>query len=129
MIFLDTLTNWMSWLLIVPLVLIFGLIIVAFIIRITKQVKQYKPKTSSAVDSEQVVAFQIALGGKDNIINFTKEMSRLHVEVKDIELVLVDRLKELGASGVLIVGNLIKASFKDRIDYVYQLLGEGKSHE
>ncbi|MDD4212497.1 MAG: PTS transporter subunit EIIB [Bacilli bacterium] len=129
MIFLDTLTNWMLWLLLVPMVLIFGLIIVAFIIRVVKQVKQYKPKTSSAIDSEQVAAFQAAFGGKDNIMNFTKEMSRLHVEVKDIELVLIDQLKELGASGVLIVGNLIKASFKDRIDYVYQLLEEGKSHE
>ena len=49
-------------------------------------------------------------------------MSRITVKVLDTEKVNGERLKELGATGVLIVGDLIKASYSDRAKYVYKLM-------
>ena len=41
---------------------------------------------------------------------------------EDIEKVDGERLKELGATGVLLVGDLVKASFSDRAKYVHKLM-------
>ena len=49
-------------------------------------------------------------------------MNRITVSVKDIEKVNGERLKELGATGVLLVGDLVKASFSDRAKYVHKLM-------
>jgi len=129
MLLTQAFTNLMLWLLIVPLVLIFGLIIVALVIRIIKQTKYYGPNRAPNKDPEQVTEFMDAFGGKDNIILCTKEMSRLHVTLKDVGLMKASKLQELGATGVLIVGDVVKASFNDRIDYVYALFEEVHSHE
>ncbi|MNH74345.1 PTS system glucose-specific EIICBA component [compost metagenome] len=59
-----------------------------------------------------------ALGGKENIAHLDACITRLRVEVKDKGNVNKDRLKKLGASGVLEVGNNVQAIFGTRSDTI-----------
>lgn len=59
-----------------------------------------------------------ALGGKENIAHLDACITRLRVEVKDKSGVDKTRLKKLGASGVLEVGNNIQAIFGTRSDTI-----------
>ncbi|MDN4067176.1 glucose-specific PTS transporter subunit IIBC [Paenibacillus vini] len=59
-----------------------------------------------------------ALGGDANIAHLDACITRLRVEVKDKGNVDKDRLKKLGASGVLEVGNNIQAIFGTRSDTI-----------
>ncbi|MNO11775.1 PTS system glucose-specific EIICBA component [compost metagenome] len=59
-----------------------------------------------------------ALGGQENIVHLDACITRLRVEVKDKGNVSKDRLKKLGASGVLEVGNNVQAIFGTRSDTI-----------
>jgi glucose PTS system EIICB or EIICBA component len=61
----------------------------------------------SAIGQYLVLAF----GGKENIKNLDACITRLRVGVNSIEKVDQARLKELGASGVMVVGNGLQAIF------------------
>ncbi|EIT85397.1 PTS system glucose-specific transporter subunit IICBA [Fictibacillus macauensis ZFHKF-1] len=56
------------------------------------------------------------LGGSANISNLDACITRLRVSVNDAKNVDKDRLKKLGASGVLVMGNNIQAIFGTRSD-------------
>ncbi|MDD3171377.1 MAG: PTS transporter subunit EIIB [Bacilli bacterium] len=73
-------------------------------------------------DLEQQKIFYDAYGGSENILDIMIAMSRITVHVADIDKVNGDALKELGATGVLLVGNEVKCSFGDRASYIYKLL-------
>jgi glucose-like phosphotransferase system IIB component len=77
-------------------------------------------------DDSQRQLFQDLFGGKDNIETVAVQMSRVSVAVKDLEKVKTEELKEMGATGVLLVGNVVKCSFGDRAPYIYKLLNEDK---
>ncbi len=53
-------------------------------------------------------------GGKSNIVNLDACITRLRVEVKDIQKANQNKLKALGASGVVVVGNNLQAIFGPR---------------
>ncbi|MFC3884326.1 glucose-specific PTS transporter subunit IIBC [Bacillus songklensis] len=57
-----------------------------------------------------------ALGGQTNISNLDACITRLRVSVNDVKNVDKERLKKLGASGVLEVGNNIQAIFGPKSD-------------
>ncbi|TYR79844.1 PTS glucose transporter subunit IICBA [Priestia megaterium] len=57
-----------------------------------------------------------ALGGQENITHLDACITRLRVSVDDVKNVDKDRLKKLGASGVLEVGNNIQAIFGPKSD-------------
>ena len=99
--------------------LIIALALVAFIIAIVKRAKvMKKPKISQAETNNEIVeAF-----GTGNIIDVNMELSRITVKVKDMDIVNAERIKELGASGVLLVGDLVKCSFKENVEDIYQQL-------
>lgn len=59
-----------------------------------------------------------ALGGRENITHLDACITRLRVEVKDKAGVDKNRLKKLGASGVLEVGNNVQAIFGTRSDTI-----------
>ncbi|MNB63349.1 PTS system glucose-specific EIICBA component [compost metagenome] len=59
-----------------------------------------------------------ALGGQPNIVHLDACITRLRVEVKDKANVDKNRLKKLGASGVLEVGNNVQAIFGTRSDTI-----------
>lgn len=68
------------------------------------------PGTASELSKELVRAF----GGRGNIANLDACITRLRVTVNDTGRVSKDRLKQLGASGVLEVGNSVQAIFGPR---------------
>lgn len=113
-------------LLIIPIALILLLVVVAFVIRIKKyndlNKKLDKKVADLEVDKDQQETFLNAYGGRENIISIKNELSRITVEVRDIEKVDSESLQALGAKGVLVMGNTIKASFGDRASYVYNLI-------
>ncbi|MBU3134769.1 glucose-specific PTS transporter subunit IIBC [Clostridium gasigenes] len=57
-----------------------------------------------------------ALGGKENINNLDACITRLRVIVNDKDKVNKDRLKKLGAAGVMEIGNNIQAIFGPKSD-------------
>ncbi|WP_026582834.1 glucose-specific PTS transporter subunit IIBC [Bacillus sp. J33] len=59
-----------------------------------------------------------AMGGQENISHLDACITRLRVSVNDISSVDKDRLKKLGASGVLEVGNNIQAIFGPRSETI-----------
>lgn len=58
----------------------------------------------------------LAFGGKSNIRALDACITRLRVEVADVGRVSADRLKALGATGVVIVGHGVQAIFGTRSD-------------
>jgi PTS system glucose-specific IIC component len=65
---------------------------------------------SAGLAGDLVVAF----GGRDNIVSLDACITRLRVEVRDVARASADRLKALGASGVVLVGNSVQAIFGPR---------------
>lgn len=51
-------------------------------------------------------------GGSDNIVSTAKNMTRVTIEVVDLEKVQFDQLRKLGI-GVLITGNIVKCSSEE----------------
>ena len=70
-------------------------------------------------DRELAIEVLNALGGKENIISLDACITRLRVGVKDTSLVESDKLKKLGASGVLKVGkNGVQAIFGSKAQFI-----------
>ncbi|QQZ09121.1 glucose-specific PTS transporter subunit IIBC [Heyndrickxia vini] len=59
-----------------------------------------------------------AMGGQENISNLDACITRLRVQVNDVKNVDKNRLKKLGAAGVLEVGNNIQAIFGPKSDTI-----------
>lgn len=85
-------------------------------------ITKFKLKTPGREDSETNSAFVssgsslahdliIAFGGKDNIKTLDSCITRLRVEVEDIKKCNQEKLKALGAAGVVIIGNGVQAIF------------------
>lgn len=66
--------------------------------------------------AEKAPAVLEALGGPENIVSVDACITRLRVEVKDKSKVDKDRLKSLGAAGVMEVGKGIQAIFGAKAD-------------
>lgn len=92
---------------------------VVFTINIIKRTKKTKKVATNPINSESelVIAF-----GKDNIKKVDMEMSRITITLDNVDMVDTEKIKSLGASGVLIVGNQIKCSFKEDIEAKYNEL-------
>ena len=116
-------------LLLVVLIPIAALICVAFVLKFKKackNVKQNNFKLNNEQENDNLIeqkeVFLLAYGGSENIKEITQERNKIIVTVNDINLVNGEKLKELGANGVLLVGNTVKASFGDRTSGVYGVL-------
>jgi PTS system glucose-specific IIC component len=66
--------------------------------------------------AQMAKALVLAFGGRSNIKNLDACITRLRIEVQDMARVNVPRLKALGASGVLQMGNNAQAIFGPRSD-------------
>ena len=121
MMFLLSTQQWTLILLAICVIPIAILIILAIVLRIKNGVKKGKTEEKE-VDNEQRLVFLEAFGGEDNFINAALERIKVIVKVKDPDLIQGERLQELGAKGVLIVGNEVRCSFGDRAEYVYKTL-------
>ena len=115
-----------TWMIaLITLVPIFVLLIVATVIALVKRIKmarKYKKGQQQAEGNEELKKALVDAFGENNIEKVESEMSRLTITVKDIEIVKTDVLKELGANGVLLVGNMVKCSFGDKAEEICNLL-------
>ena len=75
-------------------------------------------QTKPAGSSELAGNILEAMGGKENIENLDACITRLRVSVNNVANVDKERLKRLGAAGVLEVGNNIQAIFGPRSDQI-----------
>ena len=125
MMFLLSTQQWTLILLAICVVPIAVLILLAIIFRIKNSTKK-KTVENDEVDNEQKMVFLAAFGGEENFISASLERIKVIVKVKDPDLIQGEKLQELGAKGVLIVGNEVRCSFGDRAEYVYKTLASDK---
>lgn len=119
------LPNRTSWWLVIPVGLVFAVIYYfgfRFAIRkwdlATPGREKVAEETTAAETNAGDLPYEIlaALGGKENIAHLDACITRLRVSVNDIQHVDKDRLKALGAAGVLEVGNNVQAIFGPKSD-------------
>lgn len=104
------------------------LALVALVVAIVKNKKREKQRKKN-IDVEEMHLDLIQAFGENNIKDVEMEMSRITVTLKNIEIVNADRIKELGASGVLLVGDKVKCSFKEDVERIYNELKGAISNE
>ncbi|HDI1125910.1 TPA: PTS transporter subunit IIABC [Staphylococcus aureus] len=122
---LGILPNKTQWWLVIPVGLVYA-VIYYFVFRFLivklkyktpgREDKQSQAATASA--TELPYAVLEAMGGKTNIKHLDACITRLRVEVNDKSKVDVPGLKDLGASGVLEVGNNMQAIFGPKSDQI-----------
>jgi len=80
-----------------------------------REVEDESVKAARAVSSDQF-ALQLvrAFGGRSNIVSLDACITRLRVKLADIAKASVDKLKALGATGVIVVGDGMQAIFGTR---------------
>ncbi|HHW9542726.1 TPA: glucose-specific PTS transporter subunit IIBC [Staphylococcus aureus] len=124
-VLLGVLPNKTQWWLVIPVGLVYA-VIYYFVFRFLIVKLKYKTpgredKQSQAVTAsatELPYAVLEAMGGKANIKHLDACITRLRVEVNDKSKVNVPGLKDLGASGVLEVGNNMQAIFGPKSDQI-----------
>ncbi|HEI9007496.1 TPA: PTS transporter subunit IIABC [Staphylococcus aureus] len=124
-VLLGVLPNKTQWWLVIPVGLVYA-VIYYFVFRFLIVKLKYKTpgredKQSQAVTAsatELPYAVLEAMGGKTNIKHLDACITRLRVEVNDKSKVDVPGLKDLGASGVLEVGNNMQAIFGPKSDQI-----------
>lgn len=86
-------------------------------------------KSSKTADSDTMAQqLAVAFGGKSNIDNIDACITRLRIEVKDINKVNKEKLKALGAAGVVVVGNNMQAIFGPRSENLMTDMQEYMAH-
>lgn len=124
-VLLGVLPNKTQWWLVIPVGLVYA-VIYYFVFRFLIVKLKYKTpgredKQSQAVTAsatELPYAVLEAMGGKANIKHLDACITRLRIEVNDKSKVDVPGLKDLGASGVLEVGNNMQAIFGPKSDQI-----------
>ncbi|MCF6408699.1 glucose-specific PTS transporter subunit IIBC [Pseudalkalibacillus salsuginis] len=117
-----------NWWLVIPVGLVFALIYYfGFRFAIRKfnlmtpgreDIAEDDEDTTQSSTSELPYNILEGLGGQDNISHLDACITRLRVSVNDVKKVDKSRLKKLGASGVLEVGNNIQAIFGPKSDSI-----------
>ncbi|GFR36369.1 glucose-specific PTS transporter subunit IIBC [Thermobrachium celere] len=120
--------NRTAWWLVIPVGLVFSVIyyfgfrfaIRTFNIKTPGREDDEAEATAEAAAINSTLAANIleALGGKENIKYLDACITRLRVNVADIKKVDKERLKQLGAAGVLEVGDSIQAIFGPKSDII-----------
>jgi len=95
--------------------------------------RSVKPQREGEISAEALV---LSFGGSENIRSLDACITRLRIGVNDIQRVSRSRLRQLGAAGVVVVGNNIQAIFGTQsevlktamIDYIRQA-GPGSQTE
>ncbi|SDI27221.1 glucose-specific PTS transporter subunit IIBC [Alteribacillus bidgolensis] len=119
--------NATAWWLVIPVGLCFSVIYYfGFRFAITKfnlmtpgredTAEEQKQTTSEGGSSDLPYNVLEAFGGKDNLKNLDACITRLRITVNDKSEVNKDRLKQLGASGVMEIGNNVQAIFGPKSD-------------
>ena len=76
-------------------------------------------KISTNLDpNDKISQLVFAFGGAQNIKDLDNCITRLRIEVSDIDLVKQETIKTLGATGVIIVGNNVQAIFGTEAEHL-----------
>lgn len=80
--------------------------------------REDEDKNAAAAGSESEMAKELvmAFGGKDNITGLDACITRLRVSVASVDKVDQDKLKKLGAAGVVVAGSGVQAIFGTKSD-------------
>lgn len=82
------------------------------------------------IDEEFISKLLFGLGNLDNILLVSIDNGRLKFNVKDLDLIDTNSLKELSTSGVFITGNNVKLLFKyDSLEIKKVLIERGVKHD
>jgi PTS system glucose-specific IIC component len=71
-----------------------------------------------------VAGILLGVGSRSNIVNLDACITRLRVKLKDSSKVGADKLKALGAAGVVLVGDGVQAIFGTRSDVLKTEIGD-----
>ena len=96
------------------------LIIIPVLIIISLVVLKLNRKNFST-DINKLIKY---LGGKDNIINASRSMSRLKVILKDVSLADKEGIQKLGAKGVVEIDNQLKIIFSKNAKQLKKYISE-----
>jgi len=81
----------------------------------------YKPKPKQAeLLEEEILAIINLFGGKDNIVNVSKNGSRFLFELKKVEKCDLEGIKGLGCTGIFVSGMQIKLIFPFNADAIIE---------
>ena len=93
--------------------LIIGVAALLLILLVTFLMLKNKKKTPKVkIDEEFINNLVSLLGDIKNIKNVDVINGRVKIEVNDLELVELEKIKELSSSGFFVTGNVIKILFK-----------------
>lgn len=119
MVFVELTT--LDWFLLIGIpaaVIIVAVIFVFLSIRRKAIDKKDLKKEAILVVSSEIFDY---FGGKENIINAEKKGSRLFVELKDISLANIDKIKENGVDNVLVMSTKL-VLIGQGIDSIFELI-------
>ena len=93
--------------------MIFSVAIRKFNLATPGREKEEQPATEARVAGGDSFALQLvrAFGGRSNIASLDACITRLRVKLKDVRKANVEKLKALGAAGVVVVGDGVQAIF------------------
>jgi len=112
--YLDWLNDNYWW----PVILCVLIVAVAFYI-----IFFYKPKPKDLTISDAEIETIIQLfGGKDNIVEITKEGARFTFTLKNVESCNLEGVKKLGATGIFISGSNVKLIFPFNADRLIEII-------
>lgn len=119
-----------SWLLLIgPLwAMMYYLVFRFFILKLDLKTPGREPETeadvASAAENEFTRQLVLAFGGKSNIVSLDACITRLRMELKDNTKANPERLKQLGAVGILDVGTGLQAIFGTRSEILRTEMAE-----
>ena len=97
---------------------IFRVLITALDLKTPGREDEFETATTVGVSSDLAVELIHAFGGKDNISSLDACITRLRVSVVNTDGVDTERVKQLGATAVMVVGNNMQAIFGPRSDNI-----------
>ncbi len=103
---------------------IFRVLITALDLKTPGREDEFEATTTVQESSELAVELVNAFGGKGNIRSLEACITRLRVTVNDVAAVDTDRVKQLGATAVMVVGENMQAIFGPRSDIIRSEMAE-----
>lgn len=103
---------------------IFRVLITALDLKTPGREDEFEAATTVQESSELAVELVNAFGGKGNIRSIEACITRLRVTVNDVAAVDTDRVKQLGATAVVVVGENMQAIFGTRSDIIRSEMAE-----
>ena len=102
---------------------IFRFAITHFDLKTPGREDEIKADAVELVGKERAHDLVSAMGGRENIVNLDACITRLRVELKDINNANIPRIKQLGAVDVVVIGDNLQAIFGTQSDNIKTEMG------